>query len=137
LGHPGAVACLGRSQPLSGKSADAVEPCPLIWPDRDNSSITSLIRQTAERQGNIPCSGAASGIAMDRDQVARSRKYDFQDLDVSSFAAGQCRTRRGCGRQSGLARQKHRFLLWMTGDFSLKLFTGGDVVNFLPLVPQA
>jgi hypothetical protein len=74
---------------------------------------------------------------MDPDQVARGRKYDFQDIAVPSFAVGQCETRRGSGQQTGLARQKHRFLLWIAGDFSLKLFAGGPVVNFLPLVSQA
>ena len=42
LSHPRAVGCLDRSQPLSGKSADTIQPCPLVRPDRDASAITSL-----------------------------------------------------------------------------------------------
>jgi hypothetical protein len=135
--HPGAVASLDRRQPPSGKSADAVEPCPLVRPDRDNSPIASLIRQTAVGQDSIPCSGAAGVIAMDPDQVARGWEYDFQNINGLSLAVGQCQTRRGGGRQNGSARQKHRFLLWMAGDFLLKPFIGTGVVNFPPFVSQA
>ena len=69
--HPGAVGCLDRSQPLSGKGPDAVQPCPLLRPDRDASPITSLRLQAAIGQGSIPRGGAVIAVAVDPDQVAR------------------------------------------------------------------